>query len=43
MKVRKGNGEEIHFVHGKEQQLHFVGAALKRHRMPKVKETQIRW
>ena len=43
MKVRKGGGEEIPLVKGKEQQLHFAGAAVKRHPMPKVRETQVRW
>ena len=27
MKVRKGGGEEIPLIQGKEQQLHFAGAA----------------
>ena len=31
MKVRKGGGEEIPLVQGKEQWLRFAGAALKRH------------
>ena len=31
MKVRKGSGEEIPLVQGKEQQLHFAGAAMKRY------------
>ena len=43
MKVRKSGGEEIPFVQGKEQRLCFVGAAVKRYPMPKVRETQIRW
>ena len=43
MKVRKGGGEEIPLVQGKEQQLHFAGAAVKRYPMPKVRETQVRW
>ena len=43
MKVRKGGGEEIPFVQGKEQQLHFAGAAVKRDPMSKVRETQVRW
>ena len=38
MKVRKGSGEEIPFVQGKEQWLHFAGAALKRFPTPKVRE-----
>ena len=43
MKVRKGDGEEIPLVEGKEQLLHFAGAAMKRYPTPKVRETQIRW
>ena len=43
MKVRKGGGEEIPYVQGKEQQLHFAGAAVTRYPMPKVRETQVRW
>ena len=31
LKVRKGNGEEIPLIQGKEQRLHFSGAAVKRH------------
>ena len=42
LKVRKGGGEEIPFVQGKEQQLRFAGAAVKRYPMPKVRETQVR-
>ena len=41
-KVRRGSGEEIPLVQGKEQQLHFAGAAVKRYPMPKVRETQVR-
>ena len=37
MKVRKGSGEEIPLIQGKEQQLHFAGAAVKRYPMPKVR------
>ena len=36
-KVRRGN-----LVQGKEQQLHFAGAAMKRYPMSKVRETQVR-
>ena len=43
MKVRKGGSEEIPLVQGKEQQLHFAGAAMKRYPTPKVRETQVRW
>ena len=42
-KVRRGGGEEIPLVQGKEQRLHFAGAAVKRYPMPKVRETQVRW
>ena len=42
MKVWKGSGEEIPLVQGKEQWLSFAGAAVKRHPMSKVKETQVR-
>ena len=42
-KVRRGGGEEIPLVQGKEQRLCFAGAALKRYPMPKVRETQVRW
>ena len=42
MKVRKGGGEKIPFVQGKEQRRHFAGAATKRYPMPKVRETQVR-
>ena len=43
MKVRKGGGEEIPLVKGKEQWLHFAAAAVKRYPRPKVRETQVRW
>ena len=42
MKVRKGSGEEIPLVQGKEQWLRFAGAAMKRYPTPKVRETQVR-
>ena len=42
-KVRRGRGEEILLVQGKEQWLHFAGAAVKRYPMPKIRETQVRW
>ena len=41
-KVRRAGGEKIPFVQGKEQQLHFAGAAVKRYPMSKVRETQVR-
>ena len=41
-KVRRGGGEEIPLVQGKEQPLHFAGAAVKRYPTYKVKETHVR-
>ena len=43
LKVRKGGYEEIPLIQGKEEQLCFAGAAMKRYPMPKVRETQVRW
>ena len=43
MKVKKRGGEEIPLVQGKEQQLRFAEAAMKRYPTPKVRETQVRW
>ena len=43
LKVRKGGGEEIPLLQGKEQLLHFAGAAKKRDLTYKVRETQVRW
>ena len=40
--VRRGGGEEIPLVQGKEQQLCFAGAAVKRYPTSKVRETQVR-
>ena len=42
LKVRKGGGEEIPLIQGKEQRLRFAGAAVKRYPTPKVRETQVR-
>ena len=42
-KVRRGGGEEIPLVQGKEQQLCFAGAAVKRYPTSKVRETLVRW
>ena len=42
MKVRNDGGKEIPLVQGKEQQLCFAGAAMKRYPTPKVRETHIR-
>ena len=41
-KVRRGGGEEIPLVHGKEQQLRFAGVAMKRYPTSKVREMQVR-
>ena len=41
-KVRRGSGEEIPLIQGKEQRLHFAGTAMKRYRTSKVRETQVR-
>ena len=41
-KVRRGSCEEIPLVQGKEQQLNFAGAAVKRYPTSKVRETQVR-
>ena len=42
VKVRRGGGEEIPIVQGKEQWLCFPGTAVKRYPTFKVKETQVR-
>ena len=42
-KVRRGGGEEIPLIQGKEQWLRFAGAPMKRYSMPKVRETQVKW
>ena len=34
-KVRRGGGEELPLIQGKEQRLRFAGAAVKRYPMPK--------
>ena len=39
-KVRRGGSEEIPLVQGKEQQLRFAGAAMKRYPTSKLRETQ---
>ena len=43
VKVRRSGSEEIPLVQGKEQQLRFAGAAVKRYPTPKVREIQVRW
>ena len=40
--IRSGGGEEIPHVQGKEQQLRFAVAAVKRYPMSKVRETPVR-
>ena len=42
MKVKKGGGEETPLIQGKEQWLHFAGAAMRTYAMPEVRETQVR-
>ena len=42
-KVRRGGGEEIPLVQGKEQWLRFAGAAVKGYPMTKIRKTQVRW
>ena len=39
---QEGQSEEIPLTQGKEQWLHFAGAAVKRYPTPKVRETQVR-
>ena len=39
----KGSTRRGDLVQGKEQQLRFAGAAMKRHARSKVRETQVRW
>ena len=41
-KVSRDGGEEIPLIQGKEQRLHFAGAAMKRYPTFKVIETQVR-
>ena len=42
-KVRRGSGEDIPLVQGKEQRLRFARAAVKKYPTSKVRETQVRW
>ena len=42
-KVRRSSHLEIPLVQGKEQQLCFAGAALKRYLKSNIRETQVRW
>ena len=39
----QGRSEETPLFQGKEQRLHFAGAAVKRYPTSKVRETQVRW
>ena len=39
----EGQQEEIPLIQGKEQELRFAGAAVKRNPTPKARETQVRW
>ena len=41
LKVRRGGGEEIPLIQGKEQRLCFAGAAVKRYPTSKVRETKV--
>ena len=41
-KVGRGGVEEISLIQGKEQGLHFAGAAMKRYPTFKVREIQVR-
>ena len=41
-KVRRGSRGEIPLIQGKEQQLRFAGAAVKRYSTSKVRETQVK-
>ena len=42
LQVRRGGREKTPLVQGKEQQLRFAGAAVKRYPTSKVRETQVR-
>ena len=41
VQIRGGSQEELPYFQGKEQRLHFAGAAVKRYPMSKVRETQV--
>ena len=41
VKVRRGSLEDIPLIQGKEQWLHFAGAAVKRYPTSKARETQV--
>ena len=40
---RKGGCEKILLLQGKEQRMHFAGAAVKRYPTSKVRESQVKW
>ena len=42
IKVRRGSCEKIPLIQGKEQQLRFTGAVVKRYTTSKVRESQVR-
>ena len=42
LEVRRGGREDIPLIQGKEQRLHFAGAAMKTYPMSKLGETQVR-
>ena len=42
-KVRRASSEEIPLFQGKEQELWFAGAAIKRYPTSKVRESHVRW
>ena len=42
VQIRRGNQEELPYFQGKEQQLYFAGAAVKRYPTSNVRETQVR-
>ena len=42
-KVRRSSGEETPLIQGKEQQLCFAGAAVKRYLHGQGKRNQVRW
>ena len=43
VQIRGSSREELPYFQGKEQWLHFAGAAMKRYPTSKVRETQVRW
>ena len=42
VQIRRGSQEDLPYFQGKEQRLHFAGAAVKRYPLSKVRETQVR-